>query len=130
MKSKYIIGAVIIIGNLAVIAYLIYKSNKKKDERDKNFDIKSSRVIKDVIPVQEKDIDNNSIGDMKEAISDFIENKTGTIDTFSVRHQDAAKMMEESLKHIVEEASSEEFKSDNAGDLDEIDGVLDSLLDE
>lgn len=68
MKSKYIIGAVIIIGNLAVIAYLIYKSNKKKDERDKNFDIKSSRVIKDVIPVQEKDIDNNSIGDMKEAM--------------------------------------------------------------
>ena len=130
MKFKYIIGAVIVIGAIVGTTYLI-KSNKEKNAWDKDFDATPSKPIKpaEVAPREDTKNERNSKDDFDDVKSEFVEKKTESVDTISARHKEAAKVMEESLRNIVDESSAPETKSENADDLDDMDDALDKLLD-
>ncbi len=111
------------IGALIVGAYyvIINKKAKIKDESDDK---------------NELDKTDNSRGErggegiIDDVIYQFDSVKVGNTDNIILRHQEAKKIMEESLKSILSENDSQTLVSKNQDDLDEMESALNFLLDE
>lgn len=133
MKLSYIISAVITVGGVAGIVYLIKKSDKEDNKTNNELDLKplkSEKKYNSTCSARKTQENNEADIDVDGAITEFTGRKINAIGNIVDRRQDVAPIMQESLEHIVNENSLEEFKSENIEDLDNIDDALDKLLEE
>ena len=128
MKSKVI---VILIGVAAVIGYTFYKrAGKTNKSIEANDDISSKNDL-------EHKVSNNSVLDknndeLETVDKDFAEVQEVKIDiesSISERHEEAAKVMKDSINKILEDNTSEVL-SENEEDFEEIDDALANLMSE
>lgn len=128
MKSKVI---VILIGVAAVIGYTFYKrAGKTNKSIEANDDISSKNDI-------EYKVSNNSVLDknndeLETVDKDFAEVQEVKIDiesSISERHEEAAKVMKDSINKILEDNTSEVL-SEHEEDFEEIDDALANLMSE
>lgn len=133
MKLCYIIGAAIAVGSVAEIIYLIKKSDKENNKINNELELKSLKSEKNItVLVQSEKVqeDDEVDIDLDGAITEFTGRKINAIDNIVARHQDVSLIMRESLEHIENSNSPEEFESENREDLDKINDALDKLLEE
>lgn len=128
MKSKVI---VILIGVAAVIGYTFYKrAGKTNKSIEANDDISSKNDL-------EHKVSNNSVLDknndeLETVDKDFAEVQEVKIDiesSISERHEEAAKVMKDSINKILEDNTSEVL-SEHEEDFEEIDDALANLMSE
>ena len=133
MKLCYIIGAAIAVGSVAEIIYLIKKSDKENNKINNELELKSLKSEKNItVLVQSEKVqeDDEVDIDLDGAITEFTGRKINAIDNIVARHQDVSLIMRESLEHIENSNSPEEFESENREDIDKINDALDKLLEE
>lgn len=128
MKSKVI---VILLGVVAIIGYAFYKRTGKTCKSVEPNEDKSSKNDLD------SERDNNSVLDKKddeiktvdEGFAKVQDVKVTVESSITERHEEAAKIMKESINKILEDNTSEVL-SENEGDFKEIDDALTKLMSE
>lgn len=114
MKGSTIVvfGGLVAVG---AVSYCIYKY--KQASKDKTDSLS-------VCVVQNAD---NLVQQASE-VGDFVNLKTDTSEIVSDRHEKASRVISESLQTIFRESNSEDFMTENMGEMDTLDIDLEDLL--
>ena len=117
---------VIILGVVALGGYAAYKLIKNKNEADV--------VNEDVTNVAQENLQNTKeLEPYEKSVEDAVDNlkakKANIQNDIVQRHEEAAKIMKDSMEHILAD-ETKTVLSENINDFNDIDDSLDKLLDD
>lgn len=125
--------ACVILGAVAIGGYFTYKYFEKNKNSDKGFSENIKRDNYTDINEENEKTEEVAKVSAEESIDEVVElfenKKTDVQHNVVQRHEEAAKIIKESMNHILSE-NTESGLSENKEDLDKIDDALDKLLDE
>lgn len=122
----------IIVGAVAIggyVAYQWWKSSERDDLDKASMDIGASENEKDASVESIDNTEKNPSDDLNAVVERLDQAKSNIQDDIVQRHEAAAKIIKDSMEHILTD-ETEKQASENAGDLEDIDDALDKLLDE
>lgn len=125
-----VLGVVVATGGYVIGRYCKSTNEDKKQNSNERYD-----DIQKNVHNQNTDEESNRFqkGNGDETLSDVVDElrseQSDIKDNIAQRHKTSAKIMKESMEHIMQE-KSEKKCSQNVEDLEEIDDTLDKLLDE
>jgi hypothetical protein len=119
---------VVILGVVAIGGYAVYKLWKASNG-EPSADTETTNVMSDA-PVKPESKEKLKTEETLEVVVENLEAEKSDIQKDIVqRHEAAAKIMKESMEHILAEETPN-VSSENINDLNEIDDAIDKLLDE
>lgn len=122
----------IIVGAVAIggyVAYQWWKSSGRNDLNKTSMDVGTSETGKDESVESIDNTEKNPSDDLNAVVEKLDQAKSNIQDDIVQRHEAAAKIIKDSMEHILTD-EIEKQASENAGDLEDIDDALDKLLDE
>lgn len=126
-STVFIIVGAVAIGGYA--AYRWWKSSEGNDLSGTSEDAGNSEDVRDAAVDSADNTENNSSEELSEVAEKLEQAKSNIQNDIVQRHEAAAKIIKDSMEHILTD-DTEKQASENAGDLEDIDDALDKLLDE